>query len=137
MTQRAVRVPLHRVQRDVHLLARSFPSEVISFYRQSVRPIEIDEYGQPKYDYALVYVGEVLWSETGATVTRYGLGQVEEIKPFVLIPGKRDVRPGDFFRRAGVLYQVETAPDYWPGFTGATCNRFEQGTSEPPVDIPA
>lgn len=129
MTQRAVILPLHRVQRDIQMLVRTFPSERLRVWRYSDRPVSVDEYGQPTYSEVTVYYGECLWSDASGDVTRYGLGQVEEEKPVLLIPGKRDVRPGDFFRRKGLLYQLQHAPDYWPGFTSATVVKYEQGTS--------
>lgn len=129
MTQRAPRLPLHRVQRDIQMLVRTFPSERIKIWRHSARPDAVDDYGQPTYDEETVYIGEALFSDASGSVSRYGLGQVEEEKPMILIPGKRDIQPGDFFRRAGKLYQIQYAPDHWPGFTVGTVVRFEQGTS--------
>jgi len=111
------------------MLVRSFPSERIRIWRQSARPTSVDEYGQPSYGETTVYVGEALFSAANGSVTRYGLGQVEEEKPLILVPGKRDIQPGDFFRRRGLLYQIQWAPNHWPGFTAGTVVKYEQGTS--------
>ena len=132
MSQRAPRIPLHQVQRDVQMLVRTFPSQRIRIYRLSDRPTSVDDYGQPTYEEVTVYIGEALFSDASGNVTRYGLGQVEEEKPMLLVPGKRDIRPGDFFRRGGKRYQLQHAPDHWPGFTAATVVLYEQGTTEVP-----
>lgn len=130
MTMRAVRIPQHRVQRDVQMLVRSFPSERITVWRNSTRPTSVDDYGQPNFSRSIVFEGEALFSDASGNVTRYGLGQVEEEKPMVLFPGEHDIRPGDFFERAGKLYQIDYAPDHWPGFTPATVRLYQQGTGD-------
>jgi hypothetical protein len=127
---------LHQVQRDIQMLVRTFPSQRLRIFRRSDRPTAVDDYGQPSYTETTVYWGEVLFSDASGTVTRYGLGQVEEEKPILLIPGKRDVRPGDFFRRDDVLYQIQHAPAYWPGFTSGTVVKYEQGRSVDAEDAP-
>lgn len=135
MTMYAVRLPLPRVQHEIQALVRTFPSETISIFRNG--PIvAVDDHGQPQYEPELVYRGEVLFSPAQGSVTRYGLGQVEETKPYLLVAGHRDFKEGDFFYRKGLLYQMTHTPDYWPGFTGASCTIYEQGTSTPPEHLP-
>lgn len=127
MTTRAVRIPRQQIQRDIQMLVRSFPSERITVWRNSAQPVSVDQYGQPSYGRAVVFEGEALFSDASGNVTRYGLGQVEEEKPMVLFPGKHDIRPGDFFERQNKLYQIDFAPDHWPGFTPATVHLYQQG----------
>ena len=129
MTTRAIRLPQQRIQRDIQMLVRSFPSEHIVVQRNSERPTSVDLYGQPAYSQTVIFSGEALFSDAGGNVTRYGLGQVEEEKPMVLFPGEHDIRPGDFFRRGDKLYQIDYAPDHWPGFTSATIHLYQQGTT--------
>lgn len=122
---RAVKPSRARVQQDVQLLIRTFPSVYVQITRAS------RTYGgrfgaQTVGSDPVVYQGEALVIPAGASVNLYGLGQVESKNHQVLIAGHRDVQQGDLLTWEGKRYQVSQAPDPWRAFTLVTLQLFEQ-----------
>jgi len=136
---RPKRAPRWYVQRDIQILVRSFPSERLVVHRlaeESVAGGTID-LGEVTYLEDPVFDGEALFIPRGGVVARYGLGEVEEDKPQVLIPGWHDIQQGDRVRRIPMLpdgsegttrlYTVHEAPDPWHGFTHVILENYGQG----------
>ena len=138
MTFRPQRPEGWYVQRDIWALVQSFPSERIRIYRRSARPTSVTSLGQPVYGELTVYSGKALVVPAGGTVERYGLGQVEEDQPQLLIPGDRDIRQGDFLVhqgltpagtfRPGRTYIVSFPMNHWRNFSVVVCRIYQQGT---------
>jgi hypothetical protein len=102
---RGQRPPRFYVQRDIQILVRSFPSERLQVFRlgeprTSGATLDL---GEVTYPEVTVFNGEALFIPAGGTVARYGLGEVEEDTPQVLIPGWHDIQQGDRVRRQQML----------------------------------
>lgn len=136
---RPQRPPRWFVQRDIQILCRSFPSERMVVFRlgEPQTSQEALDLGEPTYPEETVFDGEALFIPAGGTVARYGLGEVEEDKPQVLIPGWQEINQGDRVRVIPMnpdgsegtirLYVVLYAPNPWQGFTHVTLENFGQG----------
>ena len=135
---RGWRPPLWFVQRDIAILIRSFPSGRITITRPRI--ITTSEFGEPEEVFESVFVGEGLFVPAGGTVARYGLGQVEEDQPHLLVAGHHDIQQGDMVTIQQLLpggrgwtpprrYQVLYPPPYWHGFRDLTLENFEQGVN--------
>lgn len=134
---RGLRPPGWFVQRDIQILTRSFPSEHMVIFRRALDASEVTDLGEPIYPETTVFDGEALFIEAGGSVARFGLGEVEEDKPQMLIPGWHDVQPGDRVRRYMLLptgeeavrrlYTVSYAPKPWFNFCHITLENFGQG----------
>lgn len=136
---RPKRPPRWFVQRDIQILVRSFPSERLVVFRLGEPTTSGDtlDLGEPSYQEYTVFDGEALFIPAGGTVARFGLGEVEEDKPQVLISGWHDIQQGDRVRRIPMnpdgsegairLYTVQYAPNPWLGFTHITLENFGQG----------
>lgn len=135
---RGWRPPLWYVQRDISILIRSFPSGRVVITRP--RQVTQSDFGEPAEEYDPVFTGEALFVPAGGTVARYGLGQVEEDKPRMLIAGWHDVQQGDMLTVSQLLpggrgwtpprrYQVLYAPVFWHGFIDLTLENYEQGVT--------
>ena len=133
---RGLRPPAWFVQRDIHILVRSFPSEWVQILRGT--QTSQTDYMEPVETMTLVYTGEGLFVPAGGTVERYGLGQVEEDKPKILIHGHVDIQQGDYCSRSRLLpggrgwtdprwYQVLYEPNYWHANVSITLTNFGQG----------
>jgi len=131
---RGLRAPRWFVQRDIHALVRSFPSERLTI----VRPTTVVSGMETTTVDTVVFVGEALFIPQGGEVKRFGLGQVEEDRPYILVPGNHDIRQGDMVTRSQMLpggvgwepprrYQILYPPNHWQAFTVCTLNNFEQG----------
>jgi hypothetical protein len=123
---RAIKPRRWFVQRDIQMLIRTFPSESIAVFRgvrtfgslgQTVRWNETN----------IVYRGEALVIPATGAVADYGLGQVENKNPQLLISGNRDIEQGDFVRYQNRKYQVEFEPNHWHAFLQITLAQFQQG----------
>jgi hypothetical protein len=134
---RGLRPPAWFVQRDIQILTRSFPNEHMVIFRRSQTASEVTDLGEPFYPEVTVFDGEALFIEAGGSVARFGLGEVEEDKPQILIPGWYDVRQGDRVRRYTLLpdgnedearlYTITYAPKPWRSFCHCTLENFGQG----------
>ena len=124
---RARRTPRWFVQRDIQMLVRTFPSETIVI-RRGRRIFPGGGLGQQKWVYDIVYMGEALVIPAGGEVADYGLGQVENKNPLLLISGNRDIAQGDFVTLQGRSYQVEFEPDHWNAFLQVKLAQHQQGT---------
>lgn len=122
---RAIKPRRWAVQRDIQMLVRTFPAVTIVIFR-----------GQRIYDNGevvgwdeshIVYRGEALKIPATGTVADYGLGQVENLAPQLLISGDRDIQQADFVRLDGRLYQVEFPPNPWRAYTQVKLKQYEQG----------
>lgn len=136
---RGQRAPRFYVQRDIQALVRSFPNERLVVFRLGGAQTSGDtlDLGEVTYPEITVFNGEALFIPAGGTVSRYGLGEVEEDKPQVLIPGWHDIQQGDRVRRSQMLpggrftqprlYTVLYAPNVWYSFSHLTLENFGQG----------
>lgn len=138
---RGQRAPRFYVQRDIQILVRSFPSERLVVFRlgePTVAEVGTDiNMGEPTYAEIPVFNGEALFIPAGGSWARYGLGEVEEEQPQILIPGWHDIRQGDRVRRRQMLpggrfmeprlYVVKYQPDPWHSFTHITLENYGQG----------
>jgi len=108
------------------MLIRTFPSETISVFR-GVRTY--GSLGQIVLwnEANVVFRGEALVIPADGSVADYGLGQVENLNPQLLIPGTRDIQQGDFVRYQNRKYQVEFAPNNWQGFLAIKLAQYQQG----------
>lgn len=123
---RAVKPRRWAVQRDIQMLIRTFPSEAIVIFRG------VREYGPLNQivrwnETNIIFRGEALVIPATGTVADYGLGQVENMQPQILISGHRDIQQGDFVKLQGRKYQVEFAPNPWHAFTLVKLAQFQQG----------
>jgi hypothetical protein len=123
-----VRLPVHLGQQQVLQQARTFYAERIRVWRAGAI-ISTDPLGEPQYSEVVLFDGEAKFIPASGEVKRFGLGQVEEVNPKLLIPGRWPIAQGDFFRYKGVLYQVTFQPYYFTGYTLCNVKRYEQGTS--------
>ncbi len=123
---RAVKPRRWAVQRDIQMLLRTFPSETITVFR-GVRTYgglgQITGWNETN----IVYRGEALVIPATGTVADYGLGQVENLQPQLLISGNRDIQQGDFVRLKGLKYQVEFQPNAWRAFLQVKLAQYQQG----------
>lgn len=119
---RAVKPRPSFVRREIQVLIRTFPSVFVTITRN----IKTYLYGQQRMVPVTVFSGEVLVIPASGTVERYGLGQVENTQPQILVAGKRDIQQGDFVVMAGVVYQVEFAPAYFDGFMTLRLAQYQQ-----------
>lgn len=134
---RGQRAPRWFVQRDIQILIRSFPSEHMVIYRRGETAVSRTELGEPVYGEDVIFDGEALFIEAGGTVARYGLGEVEEDKPQMLIAGWHDVQQGDRVRRyrrlsdgneaVARLYVVLFAPAPWQNYCHIVLENYGQG----------
>lgn len=133
---RGQRPPRWFIQRDIHMLVRSFPSERVRIFRYG-DIVSTDPLGQPVYAEVEVFNGEALYIPETGEVARYGLGQVEEDQPRLLVPGWHPIKQGDFVTRQERLpgggfgdarpYQVEYPPDHWHAYSVIVLANFGQG----------
>ncbi len=122
---RAIKPRRWGVQRDIQMLIRTFPNETIVVTRGTRT---YDDLGSVMgWDYAIVYRGEALVIPATGTVADYGLGQVENVQPQLLVPGQRDIQQGDFVDLKGRTFQVEFPPNPWHAFTQIKLKQYEQG----------
>jgi len=122
---RAIKPRRWGVQRDIQMLIRTFPSEAIVVFR-----------GKRTYgglgqttgwnETHIVYRGEALVIPATGTVASYGLGQVENLQPQLLVSGDRDIQQGDFVRLKGRKYQVEFQPNAWRAFLQIKLTQYQQ-----------
>lgn len=134
---RGLRPPRWFVQRDIQILVRSFPSEHMVIFRQAADASSVNDLGEPVYPETVVFDGEALFIEAGGSVARFGLGEVEEDKPQMLVPGWYDIQQGDRVRRYTLLpdgeetvariYLVSYAPKPWQNFCHIVLENFGQG----------
>lgn len=136
---RGQRPPRFYVQRDIQILVRSFPSERLVIFR--LGPGETSgaslDLGELRFPEIVVFNGEALFIPASGTVQRFGLGEVEEENPRILLPGWHDIQQGDRVRRAQMLpggrfgesrlYTVLYQPNPWYSFTHITLQNFGQG----------
>ena len=126
MGMRAIRPRRFYVQRDIQMLVRTFPSERVVITRGG-EPI-YGEYGEIIDWTAIpVFDGEALVIPADGSVADYGLGQVENKNPQILVPGTRDIQQGDFVVLADRRYQVEFEPNHWHGFVVVRLEQYQQG----------
>lgn len=114
------------VQRDIQVLIRTFPSEWVSIYRGRRLSGNVGQnlgWGVG----TLIYQGEALVIPADGSVADYGLGQVENKNPQILVSGTRAFEQGDFVELAGRKYQVEFEPNWWHGFSLLRLEQFQQG----------
>ena len=121
-----VRLPKHLIHQDIQTLVRAFPGEYVTFTRKAIGGVTPRGQVQ-KVDDVVLYQGEALFIPAGGDVTRYGLGQVEEDKPQMLLVGTYDIRQGDFCLRRGRLYAVQYPPNAWHAFMHITLSNYAQG----------
>jgi hypothetical protein len=134
---RTVSVPRWRAQADIDALVRSFPSERIRVFRpvtaSYTRFLQREATEQPVFD------GKALFVQAGGDVRRFGLGQVEEENPKILLAGWQDIDQGDMVRhlqllpggrgyRPARLYRVRYAPDPWHAWMLVQLEQYQQGT---------
>lgn len=122
---RAMRPRRFFVQRDIQMLVRTFPSETVTVQR-GTRTYSAG--GQQRWTYATIFFGEALVVPATGDVQDFGLGQVENKAPKILIPGTRDIRQGDFVILAGRTYQITFEPNWWHGFLLLTLAQWQQGS---------
>lgn len=113
------------VQRDVQMLVRAFPSESVTITRARRT---YSSGGQQRLVYDPIFMGEALVVPATGDVQDFGLGQVENKHPKILIAGTRDIQQGDFVLLAGRRYQVMFEPNAWHGFTLLNLAQWEQGS---------
>ena len=112
---RAVKPRRWAVQRDIQGLIRTFPSQTVVIFRGTRIYGDLGEV--LGFDQTIVYRGEALLIPATGTVADYGLGQVENLMPQLLVSGTRDIEQGDFVELEGRTYQVEFPPNAWHAFT--------------------
>ncbi len=133
---RAANIPRWYVQQSIQALIRTFPSERLRIFRHGAIT-GVDGLGQQTYAETVVFEGEALYIPETGDVARYGLGQVEEDKPRMLVSGWHPIMQGDFVTRQERLpggafgdprpYQIEYPPNHWHAFTVITLANYGQG----------
>lgn len=124
MAFRASKVKTHLAQKQVQALIRSFDPITVQIERavRTFAPLK-----QQVMHFDIVYRGEALEIPATGAVTTFGMGQVENKQPRLMIAGKRDIRQGDFVTLHDRRYQVEFEPGWFnQSYTLITLNQWEQ-----------
>ncbi len=120
---RAVKLRPWQVQKQVQALIRSYGSTtaVIERARRT-----FSELKQQRMVMDTVYRGEALFVPASGDVAIFGLGQVENKQPVLIVAGKRDIQQGDFVTHEKRRYQVEFEPTYFEAYTLLKLKQWEQ-----------
>lgn len=112
-----------QVQQIMQALIRSFEGRVVVIERSRKT---YNRLGQQVMGWGVVYRGEALVVPATGDVATYGLGQVENKTPVLLVAGKRDIKQGDFLTVESRRYQVEFDPTWFESFMVLKLKQWEQ-----------
>lgn len=111
------------IQRSTEEIYRSFPNVYLEVSRST---LGVDAERQTVRTPTIIWKGTALIRPTSGQIVRAPMGEQLPVSLTVLIPGKYDIRQGDFATVSSILYQIDFPPDWLGSFLQLNLKRFQQ-----------